>query len=63
MIHDLLKQMTLKEKVGQINQHLYGWEVYTKDENGIHLTQKFKDEVKKFDGIGAIYGLYRSDPW
>ena len=59
-----ISQMTLMEKVGQLNQHLYGWQVFEKDKNGeFHLTQKFKDHIKKFDGVGAIYGIMRADPW
>ena len=27
-IDELLSKMTLKEKVGQLNQRLYGWEIY-----------------------------------
>ena len=26
MVENIIKQMTLKEKVGQLNQHLYGWQ-------------------------------------
>jgi len=62
-INELLKKMTLKEKVGQLNQRLYGWEAYEKTENGIRLTDKFKDEVLKWDSLGFLYGVFRSDPW
>lgn len=62
-IEDLLSQMTLKEKVGQVNQKMYGWNAYAKTSNGIELTDAFKDEVEFGDGIGALYGLFRSDPW
>ena len=59
----MLKSMTLKEKVGQLNQRLYGWEAYEKTENGIELTDTFKDEVKRWDSLGFLYGVFRSDPW
>lgn len=62
-MQELLRKMTLKEKVGQLNQRLYGWDLYEKDENGIRLTDTFKDEVKRWGSIGFIYGLFRSDPW
>lgn len=62
-MQELLNQMTLKEKVGQLNQRLYGWELYEKDETGIRLTDTFKDEVARWGSIGFIYGLFRSDPW
>ena len=59
-----ISQMTLMEKVGQMNQHLYGWQVFQKDQNGqYHLTQLFKDHVQRFGGVGAIYGIMRADPW
>lgn len=61
---DLLGKMTLKEKVGQVNQHLYGWKVYEKNEDGkIELTEYFKEHVKWGGGLGALYGLFRADPW
>lgn len=62
-MQELLKQMTLKEKVGQLNQRLYGWELYEKDEKGLRLTDTFKDEVSRWGSLGFIYGLFRSDPW
>lgn len=63
MIEKLLREMSLMEKVGQMNQRLYGWEVYEKRNGKLYLTDKFKKEVELFGGIGAIYGIYRSDPW
>lgn len=63
-VTDLLEKMTVKEKVGQVNQHLYGWEVYEKEEDGeINLTEKFKEHVKWGGGLGTLYGLFRADPW
>ena len=60
---ELLSKMTLREKVGQLNQRLYGWQVYQKTDNGIELTDYFKDEVARFGSIGTIYGVFRADPW
>lgn len=62
-VESLLSKMTLKEKVGQVNQKMYGWEAYRKTELGYELTEKFIDQVRFGDGIGVIYGLFRSDPW
>jgi beta-glucosidase len=62
-VDTLLENMTLKEKVGQVNQRLYGWEVYRKTDTGYELTEKFKEHVRFGDGIGVLYGLFRSDPW
>ncbi|MFJ5759087.1 glycoside hydrolase family 3 N-terminal domain-containing protein [Neobacillus sp. NPDC093182] len=62
-VDTLLASMTLKEKVGQVNQKLYGWEVYRKTDTGYELTKKFKEHVQFGEGIGVLYGLFRSDPW
>lgn len=59
----LLKEMTLKEKVGQLNQRLYGWQTFEKTDQGIQLTELFKEEVARWDGMGVLYGAFRSDPW
>lgn len=62
-VDDLLARMTLKEKVGQLNQRLYGWQTYLRHGDDYSLTAIFKQEVARFGGIGAIYGLFRADPW
>lgn len=62
-VNDLISRMTLEEKVGQINQHLYGWKSYEKDGSDIHLTDEFKKHVSWGKGLGALYGLFRADPW
>lgn len=63
MIENLLKEMTIREKVGQLNQRLYGWQVYEKVNGRIELTDYFKKEVAYFGSIGWIYGVFRADPW
>lgn len=62
-IKQLLSKMTLKEKVGQLNQKLYGWNVYNKIDNGYELTEEFKEHIKWGGGVGALYGIFRADPW
>lgn len=62
-VEDLLSQMTLEEKVGQVNQHLYGWKAYEKGPSGFRLTDYFKEHVHWGQGMGALYGLFRADPW
>ncbi|MDF2836846.1 MAG: beta-glucosidase, partial [Paenibacillus sp.] len=63
-VHDLMSRMTLEEKVGQLNQRMYGWDAYEKQADGAYaLTEAFKQEVAEFGGMGALYGLFRSDPW
>lgn len=59
----LLALMTLKEKVGQLNQRLYGFNIYKRNGSAIELTEEFRAEVERFGGLGVLYGLYRADPW
>ncbi len=64
---DLLSRMTRKEKVGQLNQRLYGFRIYERrkgpEGEEIVLSDEFREEVLKYGGLGALYGLYRADPW
>ena len=62
-VADLLSRMTLTEKVGQVNQRMYGWDAYERTPSGHRLTDAFRAEVAAFDGMGALYGLQRADPW
>ncbi len=59
----LLSQMTVKEKIGQLCQRLYGFDIYHADHGEIHFTEEFKREVEECQGLGTLYGLYRADPW
>lgn len=59
----LLKLMTVNEKVGQLNQRLYGFNSYVRNGEEISISEDFKAEVERFGGIGVLYGLYRADPW
>ncbi|TXL86613.1 glycoside hydrolase family 3 N-terminal domain-containing protein [Streptomyces sp. IB2014 016-6] len=62
-VRDLLARMTLSEKVGQVNQRMYGWDAYERTSAGHRLTEAFRTEVAAYDGMGALYGLQRADPW
>ncbi|MCS7460665.1 glycoside hydrolase family 3 C-terminal domain-containing protein [Paenibacillus doosanensis] len=62
-VQDLLSRMTLREKVGQLNQRMYGWDAYKMENGELRITDAFKDEVEAYGGMGALYGLFRSDPW
>lgn len=55
--------VVVKEKVGQLNQHLYGWQCYQKVNGKYELTDLFKEHVKEYGGVGAIYGILRADAW
>jgi|LSQX01.3.fsa_nt_gb beta-glucosidase len=62
-VENLLSRMTLKEKVGQLNQKMFGWNAYRRKGDSIELTEEFKAAVEFGDGMGALYGLFRADPW
>jgi len=60
---DLLSHLTLREKVGQLNQRLYGFNSYVCKGDHIELSKEFMDEAERWGGIGLLYGLFRADPW
>ena len=60
---DLLARLTLREKVGQVNQRLFGFAIYSRKGEDLELVQEFRDEVERYGGLGLLYGLYRADPW
>ncbi|MEV1066240.1 glycoside hydrolase family 3 N-terminal domain-containing protein [Streptomyces sp. NPDC050263] len=63
-VADLLARMTLREKVGQLNQRMYGWDAYRRTPAGdFELTEALYAETERFEGLGALYGLMRADAW
>ncbi|MFF5496951.1 glycoside hydrolase family 3 N-terminal domain-containing protein [Streptomyces aquilus] len=63
-VDDLLARMTLREKVGQLNQRMYGWDAYRRTPGGgFELTDALRAETERFAGLGALYGLQRADAW
>ncbi len=60
---DLISRMTLREKVGQLTQKLYGFGIYTREGENITFTSDFYKEVERYSGLGTLYGLHRADPW
>ncbi|MBD8389312.1 glycoside hydrolase family 3 N-terminal domain-containing protein [Dysgonomonas sp. BGC7] len=58
---DLLRLMTLEEKIGQLLCPL-GWEMYEKKEGKITHSAKFEEYVSK-QHIGMLWATYRADPW
>ncbi|MEV0225606.1 glycoside hydrolase family 3 N-terminal domain-containing protein [Streptomyces sp. NPDC050704] len=55
--------MTLREKVGQLNQRMYGWDAYRRTPDGFEPTEALYAETERFAGLGALYGLLRADAW
>ena len=63
-VRDLLPRMTLREKTGQLNQRMYGWNAYRRTpDGGFELTEALYAETDRFEGLGALYGLQRADAW
>lgn len=62
-VADLLSKMSIKEKVGQLNQKMHGWNAYKVADGEVELTQAYHNEVAFGDGLGAIYGIFRADGW
>ncbi|WP_315320567.1 glycoside hydrolase family 3 N-terminal domain-containing protein [Segatella oulorum] len=60
-VADLLRRMTLDEKIGQL-RCLLGWEDYTLNGHQVYPSEKFKKELT--DGhIGMLWATFRADPW
>lgn len=60
---DLVARLNLREKVGQVNQSLYGFRSYNIVDGEAKLSQDFLDTVAHWGGLGVFYGLHRADPW
>ncbi|MBO5021728.1 MAG: glycoside hydrolase family 3 protein, partial [Clostridia bacterium] len=58
---ELLLQMTLKEKVGQLAQTVAGYRCFQRSGEEFSFTDSLKDFVKEYGGIGAISNILRAD--
>ncbi len=59
----LVSDLTLREKVGQLNQRLLGWHCVRPGPRGWETTDVLHAEVERWGGLGALYGLFRADAW
>ena len=50
-VEDLLSRMTLREKVGQLNQRLYGFHAYERHGDEITLTEETIREAEYFGDL------------
>jgi beta-glucosidase len=63
-VERVLGELTLREKVGQLNQRLYGWQAVERaPRGGFRLTDRARTEIDRWGGLGALYGLFRADAW
>ena len=60
-VEDILSQMTLEEKVGQMLTSL-GWYMYERVGDDVRLTKRLREELDKYH-IGSLWGFMRADPW
>ncbi|UFU05468.1 glycoside hydrolase family 3 protein [Ruania halotolerans] len=56
-------ELSLREQVGQLNQRLKGWECVQRNGQSWAVTDVLRREVDRWGGLGALYGLFRADPW
>jgi beta-glucosidase len=62
-VGDLLGRLTLREKVGQLNQRMLGWHAWSRGPAGPVTTEALDAEVERWGGLGALYGMLRADAW
>ena len=60
-VEDLLKQMTQKEKIGQLLTK-FGWPLYERQGEKISLTPEAEKVLVEL-GTGGLWGFMRADPW
>lgn len=60
-VEDILSQMTLEEKIGQMLTSL-GWHMYERVGDDVRLTKRLTEELDKYH-IGSLWGFMRADPW
>jgi len=60
---ELLKKMTLKEKVAQLSQTVAGYRCYERHNDEFFLNDQFKKFVSDYGAMGAISNILRSCPW
>lgn len=60
----LIDSMSFTQKVGQLNQRLFGWKSVERNAAGrLVVSDELKQEIDRWGGLGALYGLLRADPW
>lgn len=60
----LIDSMSFTQKVGQLNQRLFGWKSVERNAAGrLVASDELKQEIDRWGGLGSLYGLLRADPW
>ena len=60
---ELLKKMTLEEKVAQLSQTVAGYRSYVRKGETFEFRQEVKDFIKNYGAMGAISNILRSCSW
>lgn len=60
-VSDLLKRMTLEEKIGQLRCTL-AWNYYDIKGKDVVPSESFKKDIRE-GNIGMLWATYRADPW
>lgn len=60
-VEDLLQQMTMEEKIGQLAMTM-GWSYYEREGQNVRLTDKFEQDMGQ-KLIGGSWAVMRADPW
>ena len=60
-VEDLIKRMTVEEKVGQL-MCLMGWDSYQINGKKVNVSEKFRHEVDSLH-VGMYWAVFRADPW
>jgi beta-glucosidase len=55
--------LSLRTRIGQVNQRLKGWEAVRWVDGAPRVTDVLRAEVDRWGGLGALYGVLRADPW
>lgn len=58
---DLIKRMTIQEKIGQLLCPL-GWPMYEKTEEGVSYSDEYVKFIQEQHG-GMLWATFRADPW
>lgn len=58
---DILKRMTVEEKVGQLLCP-FGWPMYDNSDSVITYSKEYEKFISDLKG-GALWGTFRADPW
>ncbi len=61
-VDDLMRRMTLEEKLGQLLQPL-GWKSYERSGGDLRITRNFQKILAQPGGVGGLYALLRADAW